>query len=337
MPNEAQVKTDSTDQTVADQDDAAESTISGTNELAAYEAELAAAMSAAPDDETQGDNLAEVEQADDTQETDEVPAEEQAEEQPEEVADEVEDEPEEKPKDRFRFKDPTDQAVAAIAKAKGVSLVEAAKIFEGVTPTKHQEQSAEQSQEVAETVDSVQARIEELEDMEAEASTALEFETANEHRKEANKLRNKLIDLKIAEVQEKTRTEIDAERKFLSDYAASEAEAVKYYPDAAKADSPLHKEILRLEAEMRELGDPLYFSEKKPFSLTKKAAKNLGIPMTNPNATAPKKEVQNRPIQPAGGNARTTTPTTPLSKIDQAVDSVKDEASYDALVAELLS
>jgi hypothetical protein len=240
---------------------------------------------------------------------------------------------------KIRFSNPEDLAVAAIAKAKKISLVEAAKIFSGGNnSTEHQAQTQEaQTADPVDTVDSVQARLEELEDMEAQASSALEFETANEHRKEANKLRNKLMDLKIAEVQEKSRSEANEERKFLADYAASEAEAVKYYPDAAKADSPLHKEILRLEAEMQQLGDPLYHSEKKPFALAKQAAKNLGIPMTNPNKTVAKKAGQNRPIQPAGGNARTTTPTTAISKIDQAVASVKDEADYDKLVAELLS
>jgi hypothetical protein len=347
MPNEAQVKADSTDQTVADQTDAAESTISGTNETSAYDAALAEALSNDTDQTEQDAESAEIdEEVEETQETEEQAEEEQVEEVEEQTSEDdagetaEQEETEAKTSKKIRFSNPEDLAVAAIAKAKKISLVEAAKIFSGEqNSSEHQAQKQETSQtaEKVDTVDSVQARIEELEDMEAQASTALEFETANEHRKEANKLRNKLIDLKIAEVQEKSQAAVNAERKFLSDYAASEAEAVKYYPDAAKADSPLHKEILRLEAEMQELGDPLYHSEKKPFALAKQAAKNLGIPMTNPNKAAPKKVVQNRPIQPAGGNARTTTPTTPISKIDQAVDSVKDEASYDALVAELLS
>ena len=339
-----QVKTENPDETAADQTDVAESTNSGTNELAAYDAALAEALSDDTDQTEQDDESAEVdEEVDDAQETEEEAEEEQSEEveeQSEEDAGEAaeQEEPEAPTSKKIRFSNPEDLAVAAIAKAKKISLVEAAKIFSGEQgSTEHQESTREQSQESVETVDSVQARIEELEDMEAQASTSLEFETANEHRKEANKLRNKLMDLKIAEVQEKSRSEANEERKFLADYAANEAEAVKYYPDAAKAGSPLHKEIIRLEAEMQQLGDPLYHSEKKPFALAKQAAKNLGIPMTNPNKTPAKKAVQTRPIQPAGGNARTTTPTTAISKIDQAVASVKDEADYDKLVAELLS
>ena len=347
MPNEAQVKADSKDQTVADQTDAAESTISGTNEPSGYDAALAEALSDDTNQTAQDDESAEVdEEVDETQENEEQAEEEQEEEVEEQTSEEdagetaEQEEPEAKTSKKIRFSNPEDLAVAAIAKAKKISLVEAAKIFSGEpNSTKHQEQRQEKQEttEKVDTVDSVQARIEELEDMEAQASTDLEFETANEHRKEANKLRNKLIDLKIAEVHEKNQAEANTERKFLSDYAESEAEAVKFYPSAAKADSPLHKEILRLDAEMRELGDPLYHSEKKPFVLAKQAAKNLGIPMTNPNKSAQKKVVPNRPIiQPAGGNARTITPTTQISKIDQAVDSVKDEASYDSLVAELL-
>lgn len=348
MANENQAEADSQDQmTVADPTDTAESPNSGTIEADSYEAQFAAAMSAASEsEEEQGVEPDSPEQEEEAPEQEPETQEQEEEGEPEEGEPEAEGEPEEepepeaaKPRDRFRFKDAEDQAVAAIAKAKNISLVEAAKLFAGENATKPQDQAQDQDQATAqvETADSVQARIDELEELEAQASTALEFETANEHRKEANKLRNKLMDLKIAEVQEKSQAAANEERKFLSDYAASEAEAVKYYPDAAKADSPLHKEIIRLEAEMRDLGDPLYFSENKPFVLAKQAAKNLGIPMTNPNRVPPKKPAPNRPIQPAGGNARTTTPTSPISKIDQAVDSVKDEASYDALVAELLS
>lgn len=331
-----QVQTDAEDETTAvDPLGAADSTQSGTNALDDWHASIASLnLDDSPEPE-QGEQPAE-EVSDDEPEQEEIEeVSEEQEPEPEQISEEQEPEDEQhgsRDSMRPRLKDPLDIAVAQLAKAKGISLIEAAKVIDSAQATPARA-DAEDTEQTAETVDSVQARIEELEDMEAQASTALEFETANEHRKEANKLRSKLIDLKIAEVQEKSQAEANAERKFLSDYVASESKALKFYPDAAKADSPLRKEIDRLEAEMLELGDPLYHSEDKPWILARDAAKNLGIRMTK-EGTEPKKTVQHRPMQPAGGNARTTT-TDPAKKASEAIDGIGSMRDFQDLVARI--
>lgn len=340
MSDENQAQADAADatQTVVDPLDATDSTNSGTNPIAAYEAELAAVLNGEAEPDLQGDEPVDGQDAGETENDGETATEEVAEEAVEESPDDdgaadPDDEPEAKARDRFRFKDPTDQAVAAIAKAKGISLIDAARIFEGQNPTKHQEEAAQETQ-AAETVASVTATIEDLRTQKREANSALDFDTAAELDAQIDALRDKRDELRISEVKEQSKTEQEAERKFYADYAESEAQAVKFYPDAAKADTPLAKEMARLEAEMLELGDPLYYSEKKPFALAKEAAKNLGIPMTNPNRPAPKKAVTNRPMQPASGNARTTA-TAPAARLDDAIDGIGSINDYEKFVERL--
>lgn len=337
MATEDQAQADlTTETTVSDPLDAENST-SGTNPIAAYEAELAAVLNGEVDPDIQGDEPVDGQETNGTGEESETAAETVAEEPIEEAAADdaggADDEAEVKAKDRFRFKDPVDQAVAAIAKAKGVSLVEAAKIFEGENPTKRQEETIPETQP-SETVASVTATIEELRVKKREANSALDFDTVAELDAQIDALRDKRDELRISEVREQSQAEQAAERKFLADFAKSEEQAVKFYPDAAKADSALSKEMARLEAEMLELGDPLYYSENKPFTLAKEAARNLGIPMTNPNKTAPKPAVTTRPMQPASGNARTTA-TAPAARLDDAIDGIGSINDYERFVERL--
>ena len=325
-----QVQTDNdTQPTVADPLDAANSTDSGTNTALDDWHASVAALDLDESEPTQGEQPVD-------EETEESEPNEQESEQSEEheQISEEEEEPEVKASKRIRLSDPEEIAIHAIKRARDCTLSEAADVYRGITLTKNQDSQPEQSSDQAETSDSVLARIEELEDMEATASSSLEFEAANEHRKEANKLRNKLMDLKIAEVQEKSRSEADAERKFYADYAKSEEKTVGLYPDAAVKDSPMAKEMAKIEAEMLELGDPLYHSTDKPFILAREAARNLGIPMRKPGSAPVKKSVQHRPIQPAGGNARTTT-TDSAQRASEAIDGIKSLRDWRETVASL--
>lgn len=326
-----QVQTDNdTQPTVADPTDAANSIENGTNTALDDWHASVAALDLDESEPTQGEQPADEE----TEESEPNEQESEQSEEQEQISEE-ESEPESRDSMRPRLKDPIDIAVAQLAKAKGISLIEASRIIDGAQATTTQQDSQpEQSGDQAETSDSVLARIEELEDMEATASSSLEFETANEHRKEANKLRNKLMDLKIAEVQEKSRSEADAERKFYADYAKSEEKTVGLYPDAAVKDSQMAKEMAKIEAEMLELGDPLYHSTDKPFILAREAAKNLGVPMRKPGSDPVKKTVQHRPIQPAGGNARTAT-TDSAQRASEAIDGIKSLRDWRETVASL--
>jgi hypothetical protein len=322
-----QVQTDQSETTVTDPLDAVNSTLSGTqeNELAAYEAEKAALL--ASTDESGNPLGGEPAETDEGEQAEEVAEEEAAEEEQEE------EEPEVKDSMRPRLKDPMDIAVATLAKAKGISLIEASRIIEGATPTT-KEPDADKAP--VETVASVMARIEELETLEAESSEALEFITANQHRKEANKLRNRLIDLKISEVQEKSSAKQAAEQQFLAEYETSQSQAVQFYPDAEgafdarsdKAKTPLALKMIELDAQMRELGDPLFHSQKKPMILARNAALELGIPMVRPGTAQVKKPVQTRPMQLASGNARTTA-VSPVSALEKKILDAKNLDEYN--------
>lgn len=306
--------------------------------MSAYEAELAAALVAEESNaEEQGDEPVSGQESDDSQ-ADETAPDEGAGESEQSSDDDgeadEEDEPEVKTKDRFRFKDPTDQAIAAIAKAKGISLLDAAKLFEGQNPTKREE-DVEQTPEATETVATVSATIKDLQAQKRERLAALEFEAAAEIDEQIDELRDKRDELKISEVREQSKAEQREAEKFYAEFAENEEQAVRFYPDAAKPDSALAQEMKRLEAEMQELGDPLYHSPKKPFALAKEAAKNLGIPMTNPNKPAAKKTVTTRPMQqPASGNARTTA-TAPTVRQEEAIDRIGSIVDYEKFVAGL--
>ncbi|TXH15605.1 MAG: hypothetical protein E6R03_06945 [Hyphomicrobiaceae bacterium] len=345
MPNDNQAQADAADETtVVDPLDVTNSTNSGTNELDAYEQERQAFLNGETNDTTHGDEPAdEVEDSTDEDAGDSESEEEDGEETSEETSEDQEEGEEQddatdvKTQERFRFKDDEDKAIAALAKARGITLREATKAYEALTAgDQTQQQNAEtktaDTSPDKKTAASVLARIEELDALEAEAYDSLELETAKEHRKEANRLRNELIDLKIAEMQEKSRTDADAERKFYTEYAASESKAITFYPDLKDPNHPLTKRVAELDAQARELEDPNYHSENKPWLLATAAAKELGILMKKPDsATSKKKTVQSRPIQPVSGSARTSTADT-NQKFEADLDKVETLDDYERLV-----
>lgn len=345
MPNDDQVKTDATETTAADSNGFAESTQSGTNDVfESFNQEVQAALAGVPDTDDQPQPQPDPVQPVEEEEEETPAAEEETEPEetePEDPGEEPE-QPEGKSSKRVRFSDPADIAVAALAKAKGITLVEASRIYEGSNPTAAQP-SAQESQSNdssadsdAETVQSVEARIAQLEEEAASAVSSLEFEVAEERRKEANGLRNKLMDLKIAEVLSKKDAEKKSEAQFMADYAKSEDKAISFYPDAANPNSKLHQKMMEKEEEMLRLNDPLYFSSDKPFILARSAAAELGIPMRDPSKAPVKASSKTRPtIQPAGGDARTTT-TNPTKRAAEVIDGLASSDDFEALVASTL-
>jgi hypothetical protein len=321
--------------TVVDPLDAANSIENGTNELDAYEQEVQAFLNSP---EEQGEQPAEGDESEseeapegeDTESNEEISGDEETPEEKEEA--------ESKTQERFRFKSDEDKAVAALAKARGITLVQAAKLYamdldapEQKTTTAETAQWTTEATTNRETSADVQARIEELEELETQAFDELELETAKEHRKEANKLRTKLIDLKLAEAQEKVKTEAQAERQFYTDYAASEDKAISFYPDLKDANSAMSKRLAELDAQAAEMRDPNYHSPNKPWILAVAAAKELGVLMKKPDAAPAKKTVQNRPIQPAPGN-RGTTSTDANRTFETELDKVETLDDYERLI-----
>lgn len=305
--------------------------ITGATNLADYQA-----MVDDLGDDEQGDEPAEsedsaVEEGDaGNGEEEEIPA--------EETEDAVEEEPESEPKssNRFRFNSPEDQAVAAIAKAKGVSLVEAARIF------------AAESAPAAETApDEEAAPVRTLADVEAEyaatraerkaAMAGLEIEKAADLDDKLEDLRDEREALRLAEATAGATRESAEEARFFTEYEQAEAKAVAHYPDTTDPESALTKRMVELDQTMKRLGDPLFHSPNKPFLLAQKAAIELGIPMTDPKAAKPAAttKVTRRPVPPASGNARTTAPADSATKLEKAIGSVKTADDYENLVAGL--
>jgi hypothetical protein len=183
------------------------------------------------------------------------------------------------------------------------------------------------------TAEEAQAKADELFEQGIKAQTDdLDFARGGELLRESRKLEKLAGELKMTEMQ--TRSQETA--RINSAFEDSKRNAVKYYPDAAKEESPLVKKMLELDALLEETGDDRFNSPDKPFLLAKLAAKELGIAPSNPAAKskqspppAPAK-VPASPVQPARGNARTQQTNTRTGTLDEVVDGVRDEDSYEA-------
>lgn len=71
----------------------------------------------------------------------------------------------------------------------------------------------------------------------------------------------------------------EAQRKFDEAYAKAEIQAVKEFPDAAIANSPLVERMVKMDKGAQLIGDPLFHSPYKPVYLARRAGAELGIPL----------------------------------------------------------
>lgn len=265
---------------------------------------------------------------------------EETEDAPEEVAETEETvEDDGKPQERFRVRATNEvEATALLLKKQNPAwslddCLSKSKTIHG-TPEKTAE--TEVATQAPATVAEVRDRINALRDAKAQAMETLEFTEATRLDREIDELRDTLDEIKEKEIRKEQLLEME----FNDSVNHSQNKAVSIYPDTAKADSPLVKRMLEIDRLFKEDGNPLYFSPDKPFKLAQMAANDLGIAPRNPKSAASpasKPVVKSRTVQPASGNARTTAPTTPNDKIDQAVDQVSDIASYDELLAKIAS
>jgi hypothetical protein len=331
MSDEIQAKADLPDDvSVSDPLDPENSTDSGTSELAEFEHEMLTMPEPEEGEETQGGEPAEPEP--ETEEAAEDESAEQEQESPEEELSETEEAEEVQAREQMRprLKDPLDIAVASLAKARGISLIDAAKIIEGNAPAKS-ETPEEGSPPQVETSESIDAQLKELRAKHKEASTALEFEAAAEIFEQIEALRDKQVEVRFAEQQEKSRAEQRAAQEFDEKWDAAAQRAVTFYPESAKPDTALSKKIAELDQRMKELGDDLYFDPDKPFILAKEAARILKIPMRDPKAKPAVKSSTASPVQPASGNARTA-PVSPAKRLNEELDALDSLDAFEAHV-----
>ena len=106
-----------------------------------------------------------------------------------------------------------------------------------------------------------------------------------------------------------------------------------YYPDTTDPNSDMVKLMTELDRRMQEIGDPLYDSPDKPFILAKQAARELGIPMTDPKRKPSPGTPSVRPVQPASGNRRTSAPA-PSARLDADLDKIETLEDYEALISQ---
>lgn len=326
---------------VADPLDAAISPEGATNPLTSYEDEVQALLRGEPSAEL----LAELEQSageeqqEEETEQEEPESAEQAEEQ-EEEAEEPGTQPEQKTRDRFRFKNADDQAVAAIAKAKGVSLVEAARIYAGDAPAKPAEaQEQQQEQTPVETAASVEAEIEALYEKKKEAIRAIDVDTQADLEDEIRKLERKARTLAVSEARAKEIADQEAAQSsveaFNSEYDSNWERALQYYPGLNDPNSAIYKKVAELDAQAQQLGDPLFNSAKKPWTLALKAAEETGTLMAKPSekSPGPKKAKIGSPVKPASGNASTIPAT--QQRVAEEIDGIESLTDYEDRIAEL--
>lgn len=203
-----------------------------------------------------------------------------------------------------------------------------------LTPEQQAEAKTEAENGLPKTVADAEARIEELWEERTKAfGDDLDFKKSAELDREIAKLQKHVGSLReqelAARTEQTTRAATEAEE--------SERNAIKYYPDCADAESPLVKKMVELDQLLEETDDERFHSPNKPFILAKMAAKELGIAPRNPKATAaasspsvPVKKAPVAPVQPARGNARTQSTTARTGSLDEQVDNVRDEDSYEA-------
>jgi hypothetical protein len=326
MSQEIQAQADLTDDvaTVSDPLDQENSTQSGTSELAEFEQEML--------------TMADVEQGDEPADHEaEENASSQEQDSPEEESSETEEDAEEvqaREQMRPRLKDPLDIAVASLAKAKGISLIEAAKIIEGNAPAKSEAPEEGSHEAPVETKSTIDAQLKELRAQYKEATTALEFETAAEIFEQIEALRDKQVEVRFTEEKAKAEADQKAAIDFDTKWEAAVERAAAFYPDSAKPDSAMAMKIAELDQRMKDLGDALYFDPDKPFILAREAARELKVPMRDPKAKAAAKSSPTSPIQPASGNARTA-PVSPAKRLSEELDAIDSLDAFEAHIGSM--
>jgi hypothetical protein len=192
-------------------------------------------------------------------------------------------------KARARFSDPTDVAIVALAKEKGISLIEATREY-----AKEREQSLDDLIEPPATppaapappeglpfttVKEAKARIKEL-DRASKYAELKEFDSdkAWDLSEEAIELASKLDDIQRYEDAAATAEQERLSATYEQEYTAAETRAKEIFPELAAAtapQTPLYREMVRLDAEAATSNPALYNAPDKFLVLAERAAANL--------------------------------------------------------------
>lgn len=188
-------------------------------------------------------------------------------------------------------------------------------------------------------LESVLSEIEELEKQELEASDEMDFRLQAEIRQKITKLSRKEFELRAKEQEVQATNEQKEQEAWESQVNSAMGLAVKTYPDVTDADSTLSKEMVLIDAQLKELDDDLYYSPDKPMKLAQMAARKLGIaPNTTQSvpAKAPvKKVIPGSPVIPASGGHRTQQ-INATSRLDDVLSAIQTTEDFEEAVSRLL-
>jgi predicted HicB family RNase H-like nuclease len=308
-----------------DEIEALKGTLSGVNDE-----EGTQEQSDADDDEETADEKYDRENATPDPDEDSQEEEEQDDSDESEEEEEPEEEPAAKTSDRFRFKNEEDKAVAAIAKAKGVSLVEASRIYSGDQPpaSKTEGTSNQESDQPKSTYDETRTRIEELEEEELDAIRLIDVDRQVEIKQELRKLAKEAEALKVSEAQAQ-RSHADAAEK---EWNESSAKAISAYPGLNDPKSAIYKRAQELDALAKKNGDPVFNSPTKLWDIGRQAARETGTLMAQ-TATQPARKLAKNvtTMKPASGNARSTAADNPQG-LEAKIDGLESLDDYERLV-----
>jgi hypothetical protein len=323
--------------TVVDPLDSVENTRSDeVSELEKYEEErlaMLADLESAENNEEPEESADEVNDEDEQESADLDPDEDSEQEEEQESESEEEGKPA-KASNRFRFSAAEDQAVAAIAKAKGISLVEASRIYAGDAPAAQTSDVAKDqvSQEAKPktTYDEIQARIEQLEEEELESIRLVDVDRQVEIKQELRKLAKEAEATKASEAKAKQDAQAESNRI----WEATAAKATKAYPGLTDPNSAIYKRVQELDAAAQANGDPVFDSPTKLWDYARQAARETGTLMAqtqSPKASTPTGKRPVTSMKPVSGNARTTSADAPqgLAAKIEGLESLDD---YERLV-----
>ena len=314
MPNDDQAEADSREETTGV--DPAMRAAAASGDLEAYRQEVAEILE-------RGGEPADEENAADAEEMENADAGDEG------VRDE---EAQAKPKDRYRFKDPLDQAVAALAKARNIPLVEAARIIGGAAPAELPVEAIPGAAAAAGTRarEEISREIERVRQERKEALGDLEFERLGELDDRLEALREERESLHLKEAAQAAGRVWEQQAQLDAAFDQSMERAMAHYPDLADPGSDLYRLVLEMDERECRMGGPLANSADKPFELAWNAARQLGIAMADPLAAKPeRKAAARKPVPPASGAARTTAPA---ARLEKALEGVRTQDDYDRLL-----
>ncbi len=250
-------------------------------------------------------------------------------------ADEVEEQEEAPRKDvlRARFRRQDDIAIAELARALDIPLLDAAKQFEAAKAGLKGTEQEQEAQAPARTHAQAKAELDAKKAEMAEAIEAVDFDTQKRLFLEIEALRDELPDLKDSERNATATARAREDEIKASVYDASEEKAFQFYPGLKDPESPIYKRMAEIYGEMVKLGDPLADDPDRPWIIAKEAAKDTKTLMTKPKAQAtatPAAKKKVSPFQPASGNGRTT--SADATSAAKEIDGVDSLEAYERLV-----